>query len=168
MPFFKKQKPISPIEDILQLKHELESFVNRVEDIEASLKELTHSVQEKSDFDLLEKKANESFGMQEKNWEKGEKLSKEIQELIQLKINNEELNAQASILKLNMAAYNAVVEMELKDANSSIKMVNKFIFEFKELQEQTSYLVEVIPEMKNDLEAFRKILELAEKKYNMT
>lgn len=93
-------------------------------------------------------RANSAVMQQESAKEKVNEVIKGTLELIQLKLRDEDLNQQADVLTKNMGALNAVVEMELKDVNSIVKMTDLQLNTFRELQEKTLAMLKNIPDLK--------------------
>ena len=111
------------------IKNDLEKLTGRLEAVASALNE--HSQQIKSlPIDQLPDKIKGVIKHLESQDVKMKETADLYDQLRQMTPGSEEVQEHAVYVKKNMMAFNAVLELDLKDANSSLRAFNSFCHEF--------------------------------------
>ena len=157
--FSKKE---DPLHELKQIKADMADYVTRLEQVSQSMTEQLESIQQLP-IDNLPEKLENNLNVLYKNEAKLRETEQSIAELKSVKNGSEEFENQLDIVTKNLGAFNAVIEMELMDANSHFKLANKFFNHLTTLISDMQTFVKNIPNLDQKLATLDKRITELEK-----
>ncbi|WP_020529289.1 hypothetical protein [Flexithrix dorotheae] len=151
--------------EIKKLKIEIDDQVSRLENFSQTLANQLEAIKQVP-LEQFEAKMKTIITSLSKNEEKFNNTEKSIETLKSMENGGEELENQVRIATMNLGALNAVMEMELKDANSNLKALNDSAYNITRPVVEMADLINEIPgfneallSLKGKMKAIEEYLE---------
>ncbi len=156
--FSKKE---DPIKQLGVLKNDIQQYVLKLEKLSSSMNEQVEIIKGLPTNKLPEKTNNLIQHLEDYKIKLGD-TSQTISGLKELETGNPELEKLAEFARKNLEALNMVLELELSDANSNLRVLNKFYGDLVNPFIELDLLVEKIPDFKQGLTNLKNKVETLE------